>query len=145
MVTYLYHIVLILYSYLIVLSNCKSMDNWHKNYIAMALASNLVWDLTCVIITWNRTPIMCSCSPIGPLIWQTKDSNSLYPVRISRQDSKKKLPKGFCGHLSHHYSYGHVNYTHNHASLLQLNFSKFLRGRNVLFILKMLYEYYFDF
>ena len=33
----------------------------------------------------------------------------------------------------------------SHASLLQLNFSKFLRGKNVLFSLKMLYENYFVF
>jgi hypothetical protein len=32
MVTYLYHIELILYLYLVVFNqiNCKSMDNWHK-------------------------------------------------------------------------------------------------------------------
>ena len=71
--------------------------------------------------------------------------NIFYPARISRLESKRKektLPKGFRGH---HYSYGHANNTPNHASLIQLNFSKFLRGRNVLFILKMLYKYYFDF
>ena len=58
---------------------------------------------------------------------------------------QKKLPKDFHGHLSHHHSYGHVNNTPNHASLLQLTFSKISRGRNVLFMLKMLYEYYVDF
>ena len=42
-----------------------------------------------------------------------------------------------------------VSMTHpngnSHASLLQSNFSKFLRGRNVLFVLEMLCEYNFGF
>ena len=83
--------------------------------MAMALASNLVWDLSCVIITYNRTHYV-QLQPDRPINLTDKILHITHFILPELVDKiQKKLPKGFHAHLSHHYSYGCVNNTPNHA------------------------------